>query len=346
MGTAFAAVALLATVTFVSPQQSGQAVGVQPIEITTTTTAVDRVDFYVDGALIGVARKPPYRILHDFGSDPAGHEITATVSSNGYRDTETARVVTASLTAGEVLNVDLVEVPLRVRASRTLRAEDLRVRENGVEQTIRDLRPDRGPARFVFVIDRSLSMSGGKLDAALRAVDEERSQLRAGDTVQVVLFNHLVSRVRTIGPRDRVREVFGDISASGGTSLRDAVTSVASGDRSYVIVITDGGDRNSVTTQEQALRSISRTKTVVEAIVLGSRSTFLESAAKNTGGAVAKATTATVQRELHRILVDINSRYTLAYQSQGNRSGWRAIEIDARRRDVAILNARRGYFAE
>ena len=337
---------LLAVVTFVTPQQGGQTVGVQPIEVTTTATSIDRVDFFVDGALVGVARKPPYRVVHDFGSDLSSHEITATVYSHGYKSSETAHVLTAALTAGEVLNVDVVEVPLRVRASHTLRADDLRVRENGHDQTIRELRPERAAARFIFVIDRSLSMSGGKLDAALRAVDAERSQLRAGDRLDVVLFNHIVERPRTVTSGDRVAQIFRGVTTSGGTSLRDAISSVASNERSYIIAITDGGDRNSETAEEDALRRISRTKTVVDAIVLGSRSSFLDRGAKNTGGTVARATVSTLQRELHRLLTDINSRYTLVYQSYGNGAGWRTIDIQPARRDVAILNARKGYFAE
>ena len=337
---------LLAAITFLSPQPGGQAVGVLPIEVTTTAANIDRVDFYVDGALVGVARKPPFRILHDFGTSLAGHEVEARVYASGYRITESAHLSTAALTAGEVLNVDLVEVPLRVHASRPLLAADLRVRENGIGQTIRDLRSDRGPARFVFVVDRSLSMSGGKLNATLQAIDEESKLLRPDDRVEVVLFNHVVNRPRALVRGERVAQIFGGITASGGTSLRDAVSSVASRERSYVIVITDGGDRNSETSEEQALRKISGTKTVVDAIVLGQSTRFLERAAKNTGGTVARAEAATLQRALRQMILDINSRYTLSYQSHGNGSGWRAISIEPRTRGLQVMNARKGYFAE
>src|SRR5207247_3718689 len=122
------------------------------------------------------------------------------------------------------------------------------------------------------------------------------------------------------------------------TSLRDALSSIASPDRTYAIVITDGGDRNSMTAEEEALRTISGTKMIVDAIVLGGGSGFLDRAARNTGGTIARAAPSTVQRELHRMLVDINSRYTLAYQSHGNGSGWRMIKIDPRKRGVEVVN--------
>jgi hypothetical protein len=327
---------LAAAITFLAPLSGGQAIGPQAIEITTTIPAVDRVEFYVDGALAGVARKPPYRIAHDFGTSLDAHAVEARVYSNDYRTTASAKVMTAALTASDTMNVDLVEVPMRVHASRTIVPADLRVTENNIEQTIREVRPGRGAARFVFVVDRSLSMGGGKLEAALRAINAESKLLRPDDRKEIVLFNHNVMR----GP------IVGSITPSGGTSLRDAVSSIASGERTYAIVITDGGDRNSMTSEEEALKRISNTKTIVDAIVLGDGSRFLEKAARNTGGTVVEASAPTLQRELHRMLVDINSRYTLVYQSHGNAGGWRTIRIDPRKRGVEVVNARKGYWAE
>jgi hypothetical protein len=305
--------------------------------VTTAATAVDRVEFYVDGILAGVARRTPYRIAHDFGATLAAHEIVARVYSNNYRSIDAASVNTLAA-GGESLTVDLVEVPLRVRAPGPIAAADIVVKENGVEQIIRDIKADRGPARFVFVVDRSLSMGGGKLDAALRAIDRESKLLRSDDRSEVVLFNHNVMPPQPLEGRERVEP-------SGGTSLRDAVSSIPSHDRTYAIVITDGGDRNSITPEDEALRKISGTRLTLDAIVLGDKSGFLDRAARNTGGTVAPATASTLQRELHRMILDINSRYTLTYQSHGNPGGWRSISIEPRRRGVEILSARMGYFA-
>jgi Mg-chelatase subunit ChlD len=307
---------------------------------------VNRVDFYVDGALVGVARNAPYRILHDFGTSLAAHEIVARVYSNNYHNVDSARIATVALTAGETLNVDLVEVPARVRASRALTAGDLTLKENGIEQTLREVRSDRGPARFVFIVDRSLSMGDGKLEAALSAIDIESKLLRADDRVEVVLFNHNVMPPRAIARGERVEEIFGGIPPSGGTSLRDAMSSIPSHERTYAILITDGGDRNSITSEDEALRKISGTKLILDAIVLGDSGRFLDRAAKNTGGTISRASASTVQRELHRMILDINSRYTVIYQSHGNGSGWRTISIIPRRRGIEIVNARKGYYAQ
>ena len=327
-----------ARVTFVSPLDGSQAFGMQALEITTDAASVDRVDFSVDGVLAGVARKPPYRIPFDFGDSLAARKITAKVWSNGFKSAETATVTTAAMTANDTLDVDIVEVPLRVRASRTVRPSDLRVRENGVEQTVRDVRQERPPAHFAFVVDRSLSMGDGKLDAALRAIRAELRQLRPGDTSSLVFFNHHVAKPVAVASAP-------SLSPSGGTSLRDALASVASKQRTYAVVVTDGGDRNSVLSEEEALRRISGTKTIVNAIVLGdSHASFLDRAAENTGGRVVRASKSSVGTELKRVLEDINSRYLVIYQSRGTKRGWRTIDVRSSRVDV--LNARKGYFAE
>jgi hypothetical protein len=327
-----------ARVSFIAPLEGAQVFGTQVIEVATDAAGVDRVDFFVDGAMAGAARRPPYRIAFDFGESMAARKISAKVWSNGFRSNETASILTAAMTANETLDVDIVEVPLRVRSSRALKPADLRVRENGVAQTVRDVRQERPPAHFAFVVDRSLSMGGGKLDAALNAIRAELRQLRPGDTSSLVLFNHNVAKPVSLASLPRV-------PPSGGTSLRDALASVASRQRTYAIVITDGGDRNSVLSDEDALRKISGTKTIVNALVLGdSHAKFLDRAAENTGGRVVRASASSIAKELRRVLEDINSRYLVVYQSQGTKRGWRTIDVRSSR--VEIESARKGYFAE
>jgi hypothetical protein len=340
-----ATVSRAATLTFVSPLPGAQVLGPTLLEVTAGTPPPDRVDFFVDGVLAGVARKAPYRIAFDFGTSLAPRTITAKAWTNGFRSSESATITTAALTANDSINIDLVEVPLRARSSKPLRAADLRVRENGVEQTVRDVQVERPPAHFAFIVDRSLSMNGGKLEAALHAVESGLRQLRAGDTASLVLFNHNVARARPIVRGESLATR--DVSPSGGTSLRDAVASVASRQRTYAIVITDGGDRTSALSDELALQKISTTRTIVHAIILGdTHARFLDRAASNTGGSVVDASPASVRDALSRLLADINSRYLVIYQSTATTRGWRTIEVKPRRGDVTIANARKGYFAE
>ena len=333
----FAAVAVHGDIAFVAPQPGAQAIGPQIIEVTTDAATVDRVEFRVDGVLAGVVRKPPFRLAHDFGTKLSARNVEARVFSNGYRSIETAELITASV-SGESMTVDLVEVPVRIRSPRPLKPADLRVREDSIEQRVREIQPVRGSAHFAFVVDRSLSMSDGKLDAAMQAVSHSRTLLRPGDTSSLVVFNHHVTRGDTPA----------NLKPSGGTALRDAVASTIAGrdQRTYIIAITDGGDRNSLLSTNAALERISGTKTVVSAVILGRGSPFLERAANMTGGIVLSARRDNVARQVARIIEDINSRYTLVYQSSGTRSGWRTISLASRTRGVEIASGRTRYFSE
>ena len=334
------------SVTITTPAPDTPVVGVWAIEAATTATAVDRVDFHVDGVLAGVARKAPYRIAYDFGSRLEPRVLKATVWTDGYRKSVSTTIRTGAFTAADTITVDAVEVPLHVRSSRPITAADVRVVENGVEQKVRELKPGRGPAHFAFVVDRSLSMGGGKLEAALAAIDAVMPMLRDGDSASLILFNHNVAKGRTIAGSGSARSLLQGITPSGGTSLRDAVASIPNAQRTYAFVITDGGDRNSLLSDEAALRKISTTRTTIFSLVLGSPARFLERAATNTGGSLVRASASTLARDLQRLVTDINSRYTLAYQSSAQKNGWRTIAVTSKRRGVEIAGSRKGYWAE
>ena len=59
-----------------------------------------------------------------------------------------------------------------------------------------------------------------------------------------------------------------------------------------------------------------------------------------------RASASNVSDTLLRILVDINSRYLLIYQSSADAAGWRNVQIRSRRGGIEIVGARKGYFAE
>jgi hypothetical protein len=334
-----------ASTRFVTPQEGAQLFGMTLVEIETDVTNIDRVELHVDGVLAGAVRTPPYRLAYDFGEDLRGRRLVAKVWSDGFSRSEETSIVSAALSMNDSVTVDLVEVPLRVRASRPVVPADLRIVENGVAQTIRDVKRERAPAHFAFVVDRSLSMREGRLDAALAAIETELRQLRQGDTASLTLFNHHVGKAIAIAPGASLGVEAG--TPSGGTSLRDALASAHGSRSTYAIVITDGGDRNSELSEEEALRRISGTRTVVLAIVTGSSHTgFLDRAAQNTGGSVVRARKDGIATALSGLLADINSRHLVIYQSSATAPGWRRIDVSAKRRGVAIVAARKGYFAE
>jgi hypothetical protein len=337
--------AAAASVRFVAPRDGAQVIGVTMLEVAVDVAEVDRVEFFVDGTLVGVVRAAPYRLTYDFGTSLQSHHIVAHVRSQRFQRDDVAEVRTAAV-GGESITVNLVEVPIRIRAPDVVKAKDLTILEDGVRQTVREIITERPPSRFVFLVDRSQSMAEGKLTAALAAIDDALDLLRAGDTAQIIFFNHNFGQLEDLPRTARASALYAAIEPSGGTSLRDAVVSTVIPERTHTIVLTDGDDRNSEIGNEAALRRISGTNSVFFALVFDRASRFLESAAENTGGEIKSVTAATVRAATRELLEDINSRYTITYQSSGRKKGWRTIRIAGVRSAVRVMKARKGYFAE
>ncbi|HVR38270.1 MAG TPA: Ig-like domain-containing protein [Thermoanaerobaculia bacterium] len=337
--------ATAAPVRFVAPSEGAQVIGATTLEVATDVADVDRVEFLVDGTLVGVVRTAPYRLVFDFGTSLQPHHIVAHVRSHRFRQDDIAEVRTAAV-GGESITVNLVEVPLRVRAPGAVTAKDLNIAEDGVKQTIREVLFERPPSRFVFLVDRSQSMGEGKLTSALAAIDIALDLLRTGDTAQIIFFNHNFGQLEDLPRTTRASALYANVEPSGGTSLRDAVVSTVTRERTITIVLTDGSDRNSEISDEAALRRIGGANSAFFALVFDRASAFLETASQNTGGEIMTASAATVGSAMRDLIGDINSRYTLTYQSSGKKKGWRAIRITAARSGVKVLKARKGYFTE
>lgn len=345
---ALAASPLDAAVRIVSPAEGAQAIGLLPIIVETDLPSVDRMEIRVDGNLVGVLRKAPFQLMFDFGPDLLPRTIQADAFSEQYKNKQRAMVRTTGATISESLTIDAVEVPVKIDSSLTPRAADIQLRENGAAQKIRELKKKRSPMRFVFLLDRSLSMAGGRFEKELDAVDEMIRKLGPEDSVEIILFNHRVERAVKMARGTSVRTRFRNTATSGGTSIRDAVGSIAGGAPTTTIVISDGTDRNSLTSAEVALRKIGRANSTVYAVSVGGSSpgSFLDRAASTTGGLHLQSGIASLSATLEKILREIESRYVLVYQSSATSHGWRTIEVASLRPGVRIVNARPGYFAE
>jgi hypothetical protein len=343
--TILAGPAAAASLEIVSPLEGGQLFGPHAIAVQ-VGRAPDRLNFYVDGALVGVRRSPPWQVVHDFGESPNPRTIVAEAYFDAFTVVERATVISAGLSHNDAISVDLVELAVRIRSSRPeVKPSDLRLVENGIEQTIAEVRAERPETSFLFVVDRSLSMSGGKLDSALAAVRNALGSLRPGDSASLVLFNHRPGRA--IPLEDAIAfDRIGSVQPAGGTSVRDTLGAIEAKRRTVVIVISDGGDRNSTTSESSALQALARHNLALFALTLGggSGADFLAEAASRTGGTVTRSSASTLKRDLDAVMRDVNSRYTVIYQSSLTEPGWREIALTAKGR-TSVSAARRGYYA-
>jgi hypothetical protein len=332
-------------ITFATPREGEQVLGVAAIELAIGDVSIDRVDFYVDGTLVGAARQAPWRILHDFGDALSSRHIDARVFSDGFHSETGISVTTGSVVLHEKVQVDLVEVPLELRGSTSrLRPADLRVVEDGLDREVLELVPARLPSRFVFVVDRSSSMNEGKLAATLAAVERACNALRADDEAALLFFSHQVSPLRTITSC----AVDEEITASGGTSLRDALVSIDSSSRTIVIAISDGDDRNSFTSTRDALDHLGHANITLYALALGrgEGAEFLRRSAGITGGSFRRTSRRNVEKDLMATIAELDRRWTLTYQSNAETIGWRSIDVESRKRGLQVRSVRSGYHVQ
>jgi Mg-chelatase subunit ChlD len=107
----------------------------------------------------------------------------------------------------------------------------------------------RDPAAFVFVIDRSGSMKGAKLDAAKQAALAAVDALGPEDRVAIVVFDSEASvlvRLSRAADRKRIAQQLARLETGGGTNLLPALREAfetlkpVKAARRHVIVLTDG----------------------------------------------------------------------------------------------------------
>lgn len=339
LSLALIAAPALATVGFEQLVDGVWLAGTQTLTVATDLEGVDRVEVRVDGILVGVLRSAPWQVSFDFGDGSRPRRLQADVWAGGYATHQRAEITVGAVPHEEAMTVDWVEVP--VALSRPPRsAESFRVFENGRPMEVRELKSARGPTRFVFIVDRSQSMDAGRLESASRAIRAIASRLDQGDTADVIGFNHRV------GPAASIEE-FDLSSASGGTAVRDALASIDAESRTVAIVISDGNDRNSFLSEEEALRTIATDRIAVHAVLLGrgNANGFLRRVAEATGGSMRTSSAAALAGDLQKLLDEIESRWVLSYQSSATGAGWRPIRIESAERGLRVLEARKGYFA-
>jgi Ca-activated chloride channel family protein len=127
--------------------------------------------------------------------------------------------------AGTLASVTLSPCPERklIRPGGCYRHIDFRL---VVSAPLRTSPSTRGPVRLGLVIDRSGSMSGGKLDTAKRAALGALDRLEPTDTVAVVVFDSEVDVIQRAAPataalKERVRSELGKIEPRASTALHE-----------------------------------------------------------------------------------------------------------------------------
>lgn len=296
-----------------------------------------------------------------------------------------ALLVAMSIAAGEAAaqrfrsGVDVVTVDALVseggRAVTGLKAEDFRLRDNGVLQEIDSVTVDEAPISMLLALDTSNSVEGPTLghlkQAAVTAVDA----LSPTDRAAVMTFAESVKlRADWSAATAATRTAIATAESGGATSLYDASYAALTlqdgmpGRRSYILLFSDGGDTSSWLPASAVLERARRSDAVVYVVTRRtpradvrleyrsgidlwpqpSRSAaegpaMLELAAI-TGGHVFVVQRADELRAAFAAVVSqFRNRYLLTYRPRGVESaGWHSIALELAR-GRATVTARRGY---
>jgi Ca-activated chloride channel family protein len=176
----------------------------------------------------------------------------------------TASVTTIKPTVLSV-DVNLVQVDAVVRdrsgkPMSSLRQEDFRVFEDGVEKEIQFFSRDQQPLAVALVVDRSGSVAP-LMNEVQNAAYQALKLLKSGDQVCLFSFAGSVELLEELtADRQRVANRIGRINAAGGTAIVDGISealryldTTAPDRRRVIILISDNMEGRSRTPEEQAI---------------------------------------------------------------------------------------------
>lgn len=240
-----------------------------------------------------------------------------------------------------------------------LTRESFAVAEEG--KPVRDLvvssvLPKDSRVAVMLVLDRSGSMRGSPMKAAVSAASDFAGRLSETDSLGIVTFSSKVdapvppgvSRKRIVDDLDRMR-------ASGETALYDAVRSAIEvlsrekAQRKAIVALTDGQDNASVATERECAEAAKAANVAIYCIGLGRsvNEKALRSMAGTSGGLI--FVTATPERliDIYRqIARELKSQYVITYTSPGPvaDNSWRTVTVSVAEKG-SVSSDRRQYLA-
>jgi VWFA-related protein len=245
-----------------------------------------------------------------------------------------------------------------------LRPSDLRILDNGVEQTKLTFfeRETDLPIKVALVIDISASVAhqlSTECDAIQSFLNEVSSPL---DSVMLFAFNQSVQlRSPVTNNWNAVAKLLIDLTPRGETALYDAVSAASqwlafdNGPvRRVMILVSDGEENNSTSTRDTAIRDALNADAAIYSVHVRSEdgaeeekwgAAILKQLANSTGGTYLDYKYETIARAFDEIRRELRSQYALAYKlsNPGVRTFHRLQVLVANRRRV---RCRPGYYVK
>lgn len=256
-----------------SPGSDQAAVGTVDLEAEAwPEDAVERVEFYVDGLLVGEVSSPPYRLTVDVGGNGRAREVTAVAYGRGgaqARDRLTTQEIKIDLELDLPLQQLYVTVTRGGDRISSLARESFEVQDEGRREEIVTFEGGDVPLTAVLMVDSSLSMRGDRLNAALEGAKQFIEGMQSLDEAKLMLFS---DRLLHTTPFTRFQEILtaglGTVKASGGTAVNDFLYLAlkeleARQGRRVVIILSDGVDVQSALEMEEVLWKVRHSQALI-----------------------------------------------------------------------------------
>jgi VWFA-related protein len=325
--------------------------------------AIDRLELFLDDQPVATLYQEPWEAVISTLPTPTPTFLRALGHLTNGATAEDVVLLGSGETQRSAIDVDTVEVYTAAiggdgRPVLDLKEDDFVVREDGRPQTLRRFeKVNNLPLQVGLLVDTSASMADmlpKVQDAALRFF---REQLAPGDRAAVVTFSE---EPRLAAPFTRDIERLGaalvGLQAARGTALWDSLVYSlhyfqGTPGRRALLVFSDGDDRGSHYTFDKALAYAEHSGVSVYAVSFGGAATtlldpgrrHLADLAVATGGrSFVLGSTDELRQTYDTIGEDLRSQYLLVYQSDGQGTGFRAVDVQIKRAGVTARTMR-GY---
>jgi len=306
------------------------------------------IECYLEEQLIAKLTEPPFQTKFTVDGNYGSLDLRVVA----YFEDETYQEDTIAIRTLEVDEQEQVNL-VALRASvfnpgRELNAGDFRIRENKEEVKIENFRKDQAPLRLAILLDTSISMFGPKLYRAQYAVKTFLSKLETEDRVSIYTFGSTVLELSDFtNDFEGVTPALMTLSPyQWGTKLYDAMliandALMGQNGTKVMIVISDGDDSDSSTSDIHVASALRGSSVMVYSIILpggtafsssGQGSYFLREMARMTGSISTRVrSVGNLDETFERVYQDLKSFYYMDYYSR--------VPADERDIDVRLTGA-------
>lgn len=268
-------------VAILEPSPFGAVSGEVPIKVSVEAASeVSHVEIWVDGRLVATLRGEPWETTVDVGAENREHTFRAVAHTADGTSGEMS-LETPAIEVDEVLELPLQQLFVTVSRGGDrvtgLGREDFRVVDDGQLQELVTFEGGDAPLTAALLVDSSQSMSGERLDAAIRGVEAFTAGMRDLDEAMAMMFADQLLRATPFTDDPAViRSSLQDVEAMGGTALTDHLYTafkILDGrqGRRVVVVLSDGFDVYSALRMKDVLWKAQRSQAIVYWIQLQDR---------------------------------------------------------------------------